>query len=158
VGEIWLDERQNEAWRAFHAMRTQLLGHLQRCLAAQSGLSEADYEVLVAVSEAPDHQLRSRDLGRALQWGRSRLSHQLSRMEERGLLQREPCPTDARGCVAVLTDAGRKSIVKASKLHVADVRHCFADVLSSRQLDQLIAIARAITDHLEAEHPDEGPE
>jgi DNA-binding MarR family transcriptional regulator len=158
VEETWLDERQNEAWRAFHAMRTQLLGHLQRRLAAQSGLSEADYEVLVALSEAPDHQLRSRDLGRALQWQRSRLSHQLSRMEERGLLQREPCSSDARGCVAVLTDAGLRSIVKASKLHVADVRHCFADVLSPTQLDGLIAIAREITDHLEAEHSDEDPE
>ena len=151
----WLDEREDKAWRAFHAMRTQLLGHLQRRLAAQSGLSEADYEVLVALSEAPDYRLRSRDLGRALQWQRSRLSHQLSRMEERGLLRRGPCSTDARGCVAVLTDAGRKSIVKASKLHLADVRHCFADVLSPTQLDELTAIARAITDHLEAEHSDE---
>ena len=149
-----MDERQERAWRAFHAMRIQLLGHLARRLAAQSGLSEAEYEVLVTVSEAPDHQMRSRDLGRALQWQRSRLSHQLDRMEKRGLLTREPCATDARGCVAVLTDAGLGTIDTAAKLHVADVRHCFADVLTPEQLDGLTVAARAITDHLAAEHSD----
>jgi len=153
--DIWLDERQEEAWRAFHAMRIQLLGHLSRRLAAQSGLSEAEYEVLVTLSEASDHRMRSRDLGRALQWQRSRLSHQLDRMEKRGLLTREPCPTDARGCVAVLTDAGLRSIDQAAKLHVADVRHCFADVLTPEQLEGLTATARVITQHLDAEHTDE---
>lgn len=155
MADIWLDERQEEAWRALHAMRTQLLGHLSRRLAAQSGMSEAEYEVLVALSESPEGRMRSRDLGRALQWQRSRLSHQLDRMETRGLLRREPCPTDARGCVAVLTDTGRESIGKAARLHVADVRHCFAEVLTRAQLDGLTAAARAITQHLEAEHPDE---
>ena len=155
MGEIWLDERQETAWRAFHTMRIQLLGHLSRRLAAESGMSEAEYEVLVTLSEAPDHRMRSRDLGRALQWQRSRLSHQLDRMEKRGLLTREPCPTDARGCVAVLTDTGLESIDKAAKLHVADVRHCFAEVLTPKQLDGLTAAARAITQHLVAEHPEE---
>ncbi len=155
VEDIWLDERQEEAWRAFHAMRIQLLGHLSRRLASQAGMSEAEYEVLVTLSEAPDHRMRSRDLGRALQWQRSRLSHQLDRMEKRGLLNREPCPTDARGCVAVLTEAGLASIVEAAKLHVADVRHCFADVLTPAQLDGLTSAAHAITAHLEAEHPDD---
>jgi DNA-binding MarR family transcriptional regulator len=153
--DLWLDERQEAAWRAFHAMRIQLLGHLARRLAAQSGLSEAEYEVLVTLSEAPGHQMRSRDLGRALQWQRSRLSHQLDRMEKRGLLTREPCPTDARGCEVVLADAGLESIDKAATLHVADVRHCFADVLTPEQLDGLTAAARAITEHLAAEHSDE---
>ena len=153
--DIWLDEREEDAWRAFHAMRTQLLGHLARGLSAQSGLSEAEYEVLVKLSESPGHQMRSRDLGHALQWQRSRLSHQLDRMEKRRLLKREPCPTDARGCVAVLTDAGRESIDRAARLHVADVRHCFADVLTPAQLEGLTSAARAITDHLEAEHADE---
>ena len=153
--DIWLDERQETAWRAFHTLRIQLLGHLARRLSAQTGLAEAEYEVLVTLSEAPDHRMRSRDLGRALQWQRSRLSHQLDRMEKRGLLTRERCPTDARGCVAVLTGTGLESIDEAARLHVADVRHCFADVLTPRQLDDLTAAARAITDHLDAEHPDE---
>lgn len=151
----WLDDREERAWRAFHAMRIQLLGHLSRRLAVQSGMSEAEYEVLVTLSEAPDHQMRSRDLGRALQWQRSRLSHQLDRMEKRGLLMREPCTTDARGCVAVLTDAGLGSIDEAAKLHVTDVRHCFADVLTPKQLDGLTAAARAITEHLDSQHADE---
>jgi DNA-binding MarR family transcriptional regulator len=157
MADTWLDERQEEAWRAFHTMRIQLLGHLSRRLAAQSGISEAEYQVLVTLSESPDHRMRSRDLGRELQWQRSRVSHQLDRMETRGLLRREPCPTDARGCVAVLTGAGRRSIDAAARLHVADVRHCFADVLTPAQLDGLTSAAKAITEHLEAEHSDEDP-
>ena len=152
---IWLDEREEAAWRAFHTMRIQLLGHLARRLSAEADMSEAEYEVLVVLSEAPDQRLRSRDLGLALQWHRSRLSHQLDRMEKRGLLQREPCPTDARGCVAVLTAAGRRAIEEAAALHVADIRHCFADVLTPAQLEGLTEAANAIIGHLRTDHADE---
>jgi ribosomal protein S15P/S13E len=60
--------------------------------------------------------------------------------------------------VAVLTDAGFGSIDKAARLHVADVRHCFADVLTPEQLDGLTVAARAITEHLATEHSDEDRE
>jgi len=151
----WLDEREEAAWRAFHSMRIQLLGHLARRLNAEAGMSEAEYEVLVVLSEAPDQRLRSRDLGLALQWHRSRLSHQLDRMEKRGLLKRELCPTDARGCVAVLTSPGRRAIEEAAAVHVADIRHCFADVLTPSQLEGLTEAANAVIAHLRAEHADD---
>jgi DNA-binding MarR family transcriptional regulator len=133
-------------------MRLQLLGYLSRQLAAESDLSEAEYLVLVTLSEAPDRSLRSKDLGSQLQWEQSRVSHQLARMDRRGLLTRQPCATDARGCVAVLTESGRLVIRKAARLHSADIRHCFADVLTPHQLDSLAEIAEAITGHLAAEH------
>ena len=151
----WLDEREKAAWRAFHTMRIQLLGHLARRLNSEAGMSEAEYEVLVVLSESPDQRLRSRDLGLALQWHRSRLSHQLDRMEKRGLLRREPCPTDARGCVAVLTSAGQRAIEEAAALHVADIRHCFADVLTPAQLEGLTEAANAVIGHLQGEHVDD---
>jgi len=149
-----LDDREARAWRGFHRLRTELTAHLARQLARDSGLTEADYAVLVQVSEAPGRRLRSRDLGRALRWDRSRLSHQVGRMERRGTLRRESCPSDARGFDVVLTDAGLEAIEAAAPIHLAAVRHCFVDILSPEQLDTLTEIANAVTAHLEAEHVD----
>jgi DNA-binding MarR family transcriptional regulator len=148
----WLDEREERAWRGFHRMRTELSAHLARQIAQDSGLTEADYAVLVAVSEAPGRRIRSRDLGLALGWERSRLSHQIARMEARGTVERAPCPGDARGFDVVLTDAGLAAIQAAAPLHLAAVRHCFADVLTPDQLDALGDIAETITKHLATEH------
>jgi DNA-binding MarR family transcriptional regulator len=148
----WLDKREEQAWRGFQRMRTGLSAHLARELARDAGLTEADYAVLVTVSEAPGQRIRSRDLGRSLGWDRSRLSHQISRMQARGTVKREPCAHDARGFDVVLTPAGLQVIQDAAPLHLAAVRHCFADLLTAQQLDALTTIAEAITSHLIAEH------
>jgi DNA-binding MarR family transcriptional regulator len=150
----WLDEREERAWRGFHRMRTELSAHLARQLTQDCGLTEADYAVLVAVSEAPGRRIRSRDLGQALGWERSRLSHQIARMEARGTIRRAPCPGDARGFDVVLTDAGLAAIEAAAPLHLAAVRHCFADALTPGQLDALGDIAETITKHLASQHTD----
>lgn len=150
----WLDEREERAWRGFVQLRSDLFGHLGRQLARDSGLTAADFEVLVAVSEAPGHRIRSRDLCRSLGWERSRLSHQIARMEQRGSVTRAPCPADARGFDVVLTAAGLAAIEAAAPLHLEAVRHCFVDVLTADQLDALGAIAEAITAHLAREHGD----
>ena len=150
----WLDEREMRAWRGFHRLRAELVAHLSRELARDSGLTEADYAVLVEVSEAPGHRVRSRDLARALRWDRSRISHQLGRMEARGTVRRESCAEDGRSFNVVLTDAGMAAIEAASPGHAAAVRHCFADVLTPEQLDTLGDIAEAITTHLASEHAD----
>jgi DNA-binding MarR family transcriptional regulator len=154
----WLDEREMRAWRGFHRLRAELVAHLARELARDSGLTLADYEVLVHVSEAPGHRIRSRDLARALRWDRSRISHQLARMQARGTVRRESCAEDGRSFNVVLTDAGIAAIQSAAPAHVAAVRHCFTDVLTEEQLDTLGDIADAITTHLAAEHndPDNG--
>jgi DNA-binding MarR family transcriptional regulator len=148
----WLDEREEQAWRGFQRMRSGLSAHLARELARDTGLTEADYAVLVAVSEAPGRRIRSRELGRTLGWDRSRLSHQVSRMQARGTIRREPCADDARGFDVVITPAGFRAIQDAAPLHVAAVRRCFADLLTPQQLDVLTSIADTITSHLAAEH------
>lgn len=125
-------------------VRARLARHLQR----ESGLSEADYEILVHLSEAPAGQLRAFQLGHATQWEKSRLSHHLSRMADRGLVQREQCPTDPRGAVMVLTDAGREAIAAAAPLHVEQVRRCFVNVLSPQQLDALADISDTVLGEL----------
>jgi DNA-binding MarR family transcriptional regulator len=156
----WLDEREMRAWRGFHRLRAELVAHLARELARDSGLTEADYAVLVEVSDAPGRRMRSRDLARALRWDRSRISHQLGRMEARGTVRRESCAEDGRSFNVVLTDAGMTAIQAAAPAHVAAVRHCFTDILTPEELDTFGDIAEAITTHLATEHndPDNGDE
>jgi DNA-binding MarR family transcriptional regulator len=100
-------------------------------------MSAADYAVLVPLSEAPNGQLRTKDLGIALGWDRSRTSHQVTRMVKRGLLAREFCEDDARGSVVGLTPAGSAAIEKAAPDHVALVRQLFFDPLTADELDAL---------------------
>ena len=144
----WLDERQMRAWRGFHDMRTQLLSRLARQLQVDSGLSEADFEVLVHVSEAPKARVRAVDLGRRLGWEKSRLSKQVSRMEGRGLVRRQECESDRRGADIVLTAKGRRAITEAAPRHAVEIRRLFVDALTPAQLDALAEISQAVLDHL----------
>jgi DNA-binding MarR family transcriptional regulator len=73
-----------------------------------------------------------RELGTGLGWARSRLSHQVRRMERRGLVAREECVDDGRGAMVRLTAAGRAAIEAAAPEHVATVRRYFFDQLSDR--------------------------
>ena len=149
----WLSEEEEKAWRGFVALRIGLVGHLARQLSQDSGITEAEFEVLVVVSEAPGQRIRSRDLGKALNWERSRLSHQITRMEERGMVAREQCENDARGVDVVLTKAGLKAIQGAAPAHLEGVRHCFIDLLTPAQMKTLSSIAEVVTEHLKKEHP-----
>ena len=150
----WLDDREERAWRGLLTMNAQLGGRLRRALQRDAGLSDADYHVLVQLSEARGARLRVFELVRALQWEKSRVSHHLRRMEERGLVEREECPTDGRGAFVVLTGTGRAAIEAAAPKHVAEVRRAFVDVLSPAQLDALAEISTAVLAHLaRAEEP-----
>src|SRR4051794_1679978 len=147
----WLSEREQRAWRGFLRMQARLRAQMARQLQRDTGLSDADYEVLVVLSEAPDSQLRAYQLGAAVQWEKSRLSHHLSRMIERGLVARRACPTDSRGAYITLTPAGRAAIEAAAPSHVGHVRHWFVDSLTPEQLDQLAAISEAVLSRLDEE-------
>jgi DNA-binding MarR family transcriptional regulator len=147
----WLDEREARAWRAYNRMRVQLSAQLNRRLLRDAGLSLADYEVLVNLSDAPDGRLRAFQLGDAVKWEKSRLSHHLTRMQRRGLVRREGCATDGRGAFIALTDDGRAAIERAAPKHVEDVRRAFVDVLTPAQLDALDEISRAVLARLSAD-------
>jgi DNA-binding MarR family transcriptional regulator len=145
----WLDEREARAWRGYTRMRVQLDARLARELARHSGLSDPDYSVLVNLSEAPQGRLRAFELGRALQWEKSRLSHHLKRMGKRGLVAREDCESDARGSFVVITPEGRAAIEAAAPAHVEDVRRHLIDVLDDHQLDALAGIAETVLANLD---------
>src|SRR5687768_10084976 len=114
----WLDEREERAWRALQLMQMQLEAELARQLAADSDLSYPDYLVLVELTDRSDGRMRLFELGRELGWEKSRLSHHIARMTDRGLVKKERCESDRRGSFVVITKRGRKSIEAAAPGHV----------------------------------------
>jgi DNA-binding MarR family transcriptional regulator len=147
----WLDERQQRSWRTFTLMQEQLRSRIEQGLQRRSGLSYADYAVLSALADCEQHALRAFDLGRALGWEKSRLHHQLTRMQKRGLIERRT-PTGSRNSRWVevaLTDDGLDAIQKAARSHVQEVRTLVIDALSERQLSQLDSASQRILDRLD---------
>jgi DNA-binding MarR family transcriptional regulator len=140
----WLNEQEQRMWREFQRMARNLDRASERDLMDRAGLSSADFLILVPLSEAPEHRLRARELGRILDWDRSRLSHQIRRMEQRGLLIRGNCPTDARGTVIGLTEHGWTTIQQAAPGHVQAVRVNFFDVLTDADIVALDDICRRV--------------
>jgi DNA-binding MarR family transcriptional regulator len=152
----WLDEREAHLWRSWLRLNQELLSVLEEQIGREGGLSGADYAVLVPLSATPDDMLRARELGREILWDRSRLSHQLRRMEQRGLIVREECAEDARGAMVRMTDAGRAAIKRAAPGHVAATRRHFFDHLSSKEVDQLTTVIDRILANLDREAHREG--
>src|SRR5438132_8181721 len=108
-----LSETQLTAWANYQRMRVRLTERINRDLAQKAGLSEADFEILSALIESPNESVRALALRCGLEWEKSRLSHQLRRMEGRGLITRQECAEDNRGSVIRVTDAGRKLATEA---------------------------------------------
>lgn len=129
----WLDAREAHLWQSYRDAHRELMRALEARLTANSGLSGADYALLHPLSVAESGVLRTRDLGKSVGWERSRLSHQVSRMERRGLVVREECVSDARGSMVRITDLGRKAIEAAAPDHVDAVRTYFLDQLTAEE-------------------------
>jgi DNA-binding MarR family transcriptional regulator len=147
----WLDEREQHVWQGYLHVNQDLTAVLEQQLARESGVSGADYRVLVPLSEAPGGLLRARDLGSEIGWDRSRLSHHLSRMERRGLITREECAEDARGLMVRLTKAGRRAIEDAAPGHVETVRRYFFDQLSSDEIELMGTVFDRVLGNLRRE-------
>jgi DNA-binding MarR family transcriptional regulator len=144
----WLSAEQQQHWRAYITATTLLEERLGRELQTAHGLTMADYEILVRLSDSPTRRLRMSELAERSLASRSRLSHQIDRMERAGLVRREPCEEDRRGANAVLTDHGWDVLVAAAPSHVKGVREHLVDVLTK---DEFAALGRAcakVADHL----------
>lgn len=140
----WLDEQEQQTWRAYLQATQMLAVELERQLQRDSGLPHAYYEILVRLSEAPDRTLRMNELAEASQYSRSRLSHAAARLEAAGWIQRLECPTDRRGQLATLTDRGFAVLEAAAPGHVEMVRTLLFDPLTPEQVKQLRAISEAV--------------
>ncbi|WP_030455342.1 MarR family winged helix-turn-helix transcriptional regulator [Herbidospora cretacea] len=147
-----LTDPQALAWASYQRMRVRLSGVLGRELAAATGLSEADFDVLVAVNERPDESVRSLALRCGLEWEKSRLSHQLRRMEQRGLITREACEEDSRGSAVRLTPRGRELACEARKHYDAAVKRYVMDTLTPEQVAALAEISATLLDRIEVTH------
>jgi DNA-binding MarR family transcriptional regulator len=132
-GVRWLGEAEQRAWRAQVRLALLLTRQLDREL-APLGLTVNDYEILVELSEAPGQRMRMTELADATAQSRSRLSHQITRMETRGLVRRDACEGDKRGMFAALMPDGLVAIERAAPAHVESVRRHYLDWLTPEQL------------------------
>ena len=141
MGARWLNDDEQQVWRSYLRMSRELLDQLDRELQASAGMPHAYYEILVVLSEVPSRSLRMTELADALHSSRSRLTHAVDRLEELGWVERSACPTDRRGTLAQLTDAGFEALSVAAPGHVEGVRAHLFDPLSAEQVQQLGEIA-----------------
>lgn len=144
----WLDEQEQRAWRAYLDAGQLLWETLDRQLQRDSGMSHADYEILVRLSEAPERTLRMSELSTRTQYSRSRLSHAMNRLEQLGWVERRSCPSDKRGTLASLTESGFDVLERAAHGHVAAVRAAMFDALEPQQVEQLERISTAMRDRM----------
>jgi DNA-binding MarR family transcriptional regulator len=139
----WLDEREARIWHAWLAMNRDLQVAMDKQL-AEFGLSAAEYAVLVPLSERPDRTLRAGELSRVLGWGRSRLSHQLRRMEGRGLVHRCDLETDGRATMVRITDKACELLAAAAPGHVEAVRRYLIDVVTPAEARAILGLAERV--------------
>jgi DNA-binding MarR family transcriptional regulator len=144
----WLSDDQQAAWRGLLRMTSRLNALLNHQLQEAHGLSLADYDVLVPLSEASDERLRVFEIAQTLSWEQSRLSHHLTRMRRRGLIERQECPTDHRGAYVVLTEAGRAAITATAPGHADLVRHLVFDGLTPGQVATLTEVTAHVLGRL----------
>lgn len=152
----WLTDDQQLAWRAWIAASLLLPDRLSRELQDEAGISLADYEILVHLSESPQRRVRMSELADLTLSSRSRLSHQIDRMSNAGLVDRQPCSEDRRGSFAVLTQDGYDFLVTTAPAHVASVRAHLVDVLTPEEFDVLGRICTKVADRLRPTAPGSG--
>ncbi len=144
----WLSDEEQASWRAWIAASLLLPDRLSRDLQEQAGISLPDYEILVYLSEAPERRLRMSELADRTLSSRSRLSHQVDRLTDAGLVDRQPCSDDRRGYFAVLTPQGLDYLVKTAPVHVGSVREHLVDVLTPEEFAEFGRLCAKVADRL----------
>ena len=150
MGETkWLTEDEQRAWRGFLLGSRLVMDQLGRELSHSHDLSLTDYGILVRLSEEPDRRLRMTELAASAGLSKSRLSHQMNRLEARGLTGRSTCADDARGTFAELTDKGHEVLSEASHVHVNGVRSHLLAFLTPAQVSEMAQWTEQIVRHLD---------
>jgi DNA-binding MarR family transcriptional regulator len=139
-----------QLWRAVRSMNEQLSRELDRQLQRDSGISQADYGILIALFESPDRKLRTGELGEILSWEKSRVSHQVARMEARGLVERLVCDSDGRGTWVSLTTDGKRAFLSAVREHASAIRDLFLDELTPDEKAVMLAATSRVLAKLNA--------
>lgn len=147
----WLGKAEMQAWRAFVVGANLLRQQLHRELQDGHAMSLADYEVLVQLSECDGHRMRMSELAGEIASSKSKLSHQISRLEQAGLVRRGMCADDARGVLAELTEEGMRQLTKAAPTHVDGVRDHLIDLLTPEEQQTLAAVFERVIGHLDTQ-------
>ena len=145
----WLSEDEQRSWRAWIAANLLIRDRLGRDLQEQCGLTLADYEIMVRLSETADRRLRMSELADLTLSSRSRLSHQIDRMQKAGYVDRQECTDDRRGYFAVLTDEGFRTLEQAAPKHVDSVRRRIVDVLTPEEFAEFGRLNQKLIDALD---------
>lgn len=148
TGTRWLSKEEQGVWRAYVVATSMLVAQLGADLEAGTDLTQADYELLVQLSESEGRRLRMSALANRSLSSKSRLSHAVARFEARGWVRREQCDDDRRGAWAVLTDEGFAVLEAAAPVHVESVRNHLFDSLTEAQIEELGRICRTLAAHL----------
>jgi len=144
----WLDQDEMRAWRNYVTAAAMLEDRLHRELQTGHGLSLADYELMVRLSEQPGGSMRMSQLAEDVASSKSRVSHQVARMEREGLLQRRECDQDGRGVLAELTARGLQALQTAAPTHVNGVRDHMIDLLTPEEQDVVAKVFDRVKAHL----------
>jgi DNA-binding MarR family transcriptional regulator len=147
----WLSAQEERVWRRWLTLNARLSATLHKELQDDAGLSMPDFEVLVHLTDSPQGRIRVTDLARVLQWERSRVSHHVTRMERRRLVQRVECAEDGRGAFIVITPRGRAAIEQAAPGHVNAVRRLVFDALSDEEVNAFATIIEKALTQLDNE-------
>lgn len=143
----WLNAEEQKLWRDILGTIRKINRGMEEALMARGDLSVSEFSVLVSLSEAPEQQLRLRELCADLDWDRSRTSHQVTRMERRGLVEKMKSVGDARGVVVRITDAGLECLEAAAPDHVESVRQLVFDPMDMADVEVLKKYFAAVVDH-----------
>lgn len=149
----WLGRDQQRTWRAFLVGSTLLMDRLDRDLRESHDLSMPEYEILVRLSEAPEHRMRMAELAGSVSHSRSRVTHTVARMERAGLVTRSACVSDGRGVEATLTEHGYEQLRQAAQTHVAGVRELLVDLAGDEDFAAMGRVFNAVTDNLVGGNP-----
>jgi DNA-binding MarR family transcriptional regulator len=150
----WLSPDEQRLWRGWLKLNAQLTSTLQRELQDDAGLSNPDFEVLVNLTDSEDGRLRVCDLATQMLWERSRLSHHVTRMERRGLVQRSECAEVGRGAFIEITPEGRAAIERAAPGHVEAVRRLVFDGLRNKDVSTMSSLVEKLLARMDQEaHP-----
>ncbi len=147
----WLDADERRTWQSLARVLVRLRSALDQDLQREAGISHFDYQVMAALSEAPERTLRLRDVAARAEGSLPRLSQVICRLEKNGWVQRRPDPNDGRSTLATLTEEGWDKIVVTAPGHVEAVRHHVFDPLTKAQQRQLLEITQRITRSLDEE-------
>jgi DNA-binding MarR family transcriptional regulator len=141
-------------WRSFRSMRRQLDRALEAQLQRDSAISIPEFEILFTLNDVTSRQLRIKDIAAHTGWEKSRVSHQVSRLERRGLLVRRECETDGRGSWLSLTPAGQRAVTDATLAHSEAIRTYFFAVLHGDDEARLLAFSRRVLEAIDGALPD----